>query len=642
MGLIAMRLGYNILILILLLICIWFFHECSKDKSYYRNAFNWYMIFVGLMYVNRIYGIAIIENRVSYYYPAHVVERTVHYLLSFGIYVLYAFFLICLLDQFQYYKVWIRLLFEMPAYIISLLIITSPWTKLIFYIEDGECYQGSLFWLMMASSVVYALGATIHALIKGKLLPGIFRKSIILSFITGVFQLHMYCVSEDDILYNSTRVITVLIFVLALTVVEFYKDSQTGMLNREAFEQYVKKEIGRKRDQAVYLIKLKNYSYLKENCHEKPLQEMIKELAECIKEYSLLSSIYHLGEGKFCIIVPKHSAFSEETFLHQIKERFCIPFDVNGASVQLSLFVAIMNLKSGKITKDNFLKYFCACDEMKYRSNDLIEIVQGDTFGIDQVQRYHNIEEAIERALVEHEFKIFYQPIVSTKTKKVVSAEALIRLNDRVLGFVSPEEFIPISESNGKIHEISEYVIDSVFKFVKTHDLEKMGIKFIEMNLSMIQCMDKKLPSKLKQYLDTYDIEPKYINLEITETATHYDEERLKEQLSKIKELGFSFSLDDYGTGYSNLVRVLEYPVDMIKLDKSIVWSAFHVKDNFTTLKNLVSMFHDVRRKIVAEGVESEEQMEALTELGCDYLQGYYYSKPICEEDFVNYVHKHN
>ena len=177
---------------------------------------------------------------------------------------------------------------------------------------------------------------------------------------------------------------------------------------------------------------------------------------------------------------------------------------------------------------------------------------------------------------------------------------------------MSPEDFIPISENNGKILEISEFVIDSVFRFVKENDIVAMGMEFIEMNLSVMQCMDKNLTEKLQHYIQKYDIDPRRINLEITETATNFDEHRLKEQLLDIKKLGFTFSLDDYGTGYSNLVRVLEYPVDVIKLDKSIVWAAFTDRDSFVTIKNLISMFHDVRRRLVAEGVENEEQMSTL------------------------------
>mgnify|MGYP003333179416 CR=1 FL=1 len=197
-------------------------------------------------------------------------------------------------------------------------------------------------------------------------------------------------------------------------------------------------------------------------------------------------------------------------------------------------------------------------------------------------------------------------------------------------------------ESNGKIIEISDFVIDSVFKFANDSNLEKYGLEFVEMNLSVMQCMDKNLCEKLQFYINKYDVDPKRINLEITETATNFDEKRLREQLAMVKKLGFTFSLDDYGTGYSNLVRVLEYPVDIIKLDKTIVWSAFHDKDNFTTLKNLITMFHDVRRKIVAEGIENEEQRNSLIELGCDYFQGYFYSKPVSEEQLLNYIIKQN
>ena len=196
----------------------------------------------------------------------------------------------------------------------------------------------------------------------------------------------------------------------------------------------------------------------------------------------------------------------------------------------------------------------------------------------------------------------------------------------------------PISENNGKILEISEYVIDSVFRFVKENDIAAMGMEFVEMNLSAMQCMDKNLTEKLQYYIHKYDIDPRRINLEITETATNFDEHRLKEQLLDIKKLGFTFSLDDYGTGYSNLVRVLEYPVDVIKLDKSIVWAAFTDRDSFVTIKNLISMFHDVRRKLVAEGVENEEQMITLKELGCDYVQGYYYSRPVPKTAFIEYT----
>lgn len=637
-----MRFAYNLLIINILLICIWFAYVSIKSNAYYRIVFRWIMWTGVLMYVNRLYGIAMEEGYIGSSDLWLNVERTIHYILTISVYALYAFFMLCLMNQFRYLRRWKKILLFIPGILIDVMILSSPITHLIFYVEDGVCYEGEWFWLMSFVRGAYAILATIYAIAKRHLLPRIFGQSVILVAVFALIQGIVFWATHDETLYYSTLIVNIIIFLLALTVVEFYKDGLTGLLNREAFEQYAQKEIGRKGHKAVYLIKLKNYEYIKENCRETALLAVIRNLAECLKEYVVLPSIYYLGVGRYAIIVHKRDKFVEKDFFEKIKERFDITFDLNGVSVHLNLFIAVMNMENGKINKENFYKYFSACDDIKYRSKEPIEVVYSDSLGINQLQRYRNVEEAIDRALVEHEFRVFYQPIISTETKKIISAEALIRLNDRVLGFVSPEEFIPISESNGKIIEISEYVIDSVFRFVKENPLKDMGVEFVEINLSVMQCMDKKLTEKLEYYINKYGVDPKQINLEITETATNFDEDRLRLQLTKIKKLGFSFSLDDYGTGYSNLVRVLEYPVDIIKLDKSIVWSAFHNIDNFVTLKNLVSMFHDVRRKIVAEGVESEEQMNTLTELGCDYLQGYYYSKPVSEEEFLAFVARYN
>ena len=638
---INMRIGYVLLILSILLVCLWFTYVSVQSKEYYRRAFRMLMWAGVIMYVNHLYGISMEEGLLPYNQGMIIAERIIHYIMTVSVYSLYAYFMLCLLNQFHYYPMWKKISLFVPAIIMDIMIVASPFTHLIFYMQDGIIYRGSFFWLLMLVRAFYAIGATIRGIMKRRFLPKIFGQCVVLVASFAVLQAVAFIVLQDETLYYSMLIVNIVVFLLALTVVEFYKDSYTGLLNRKAYEQYVSKEIYNQNNKTVYLIKLKNYTYLKENCHEVAIIEIIRELAERIKEYSMLTSVYYIGMGRFVVIVHTKDKFSEQDFFDKLRNRMDDTFLLNGAAVHLQLFVAVINLDCDKNVRLNYKRYFTACDDMRYNSNESVEVIQGDSFGIDQLQRYRGVEEAIERALVEKEFSMFYQPIVETATGRIISAEALIRLHDRVLGFVSPEEFIPISESNGKIHEISEYVIDEVFHFISDHDLEKLGVEFIEINLSVMQCMDKKLSDKLVFYLNKYNIDPTHINLEITETATNYDEQRLSEQLHRLKNLGFTFSLDDYGTGYSNLVRVLEYPVDVIKLDKSIVWSAFQNRDSFVTLKNLISMFHDVHRKIVAEGIESEEQMNMLKKLECDYLQGYFYSKPIDKDAFISYV-QHN
>ncbi len=635
---INMKIAYNLLILSILVVCIWFVYVSVDSKAYYRKIYRGILWAAVLMYLNRLLAVSMEQDLISYGEWMLAAERLVHYFLTLAIYTLYAYFIFCLVGQFHYYSRKRKIAFWSVNLAVNVLLITSPWTHAIFYVEDGVAYHGKLFFILILTRGIYALLATVYALMKRKLMIKIFGQSIILLAVFAVIQVTQFLICHDETMYYSTLIVNIIIFLLTITMVEFYKDSTTELLNKKAFRQFIDREIGKPGNEAVYLIKLKNYEYLRDNCYEPSVMVLVRQLAEYMKEYSMLSSIYYFEDGKFGIVVRQKDRFDENTFLDRLKERFCVPFELNGASINLTLFVAVLDVRNGKINKDNFYRYFAVCDGLKYRSNELIEVVRSDSFGIDELQRYRNIEDAIERALAEHEFEMYYQPIISTQTGRVVSAEALIRLTDRLMGFVSPEEFIPISENNGKILEISEYVIDSVFRFVKENDIAAMGMEFVEMNLSAMQCMDKNLTEKLQYYIHKYDIDPRRINLEITETATNFDEHRLKEQLLDIKKLGFTFSLDDYGTGYSNLVRVLEYPVDVIKLDKSIVWAAFTDRDSFVTIKNLISMFHDVRRKLVAEGVENEEQMITLKELGCDYVQGYYYSRPVPKTAFIEYT----
>ena len=164
---------------------------------------------------------------------------------------------------------------------------------------------------------------------------------------------------NGDISVSSLDFTNVCVGDLVITKhVEFYKDGLTGLLNREAFEQYAQKGIGRKGNKAVYLVKLKNYEYIKENCHETSLLKIIRDLGECLKEYTMLPSIYYLGVGRYVIIVHKKDKFVEGEFFEKLKERFDITFDLNGVNIHLNLFIAIMNMENGKINKNNFYKYF--------------------------------------------------------------------------------------------------------------------------------------------------------------------------------------------------------------------------------------------------------------------------------------------
>jgi EAL domain-containing protein (putative c-di-GMP-specific phosphodiesterase class I) len=268
-------------------------------------------------------------------------------------------------------------------------------------------------------------------------------------------------------------------------------------------------------------------------------------------------------------------------------------------------------------------------------------IVLTDIANTREFKVANGIDEIINKGIANNKFEMFYQPIYSVKEKRFTSAEALIRLFDEKYGMISPGLFIPAAEESGAIHQIGDFVLDDVCRFISASDFNILGLDYIEINLSVAQCVEANLSRKIIGILDKYHVDVKQINLEITETAVAYDTETSGRNIKELVEAGISLSLDDYGTGYSNIKRVTELPIDIVKLDKSLV----DEMDNpmmWVAISNTVNMLQDMGMKILVEGVEEEREFNKFVELGCDYIQGYYFSRPLPEAEFLKFIKKSN
>ena len=183
-------------------------------------------------------------------------------------------------------------------------------------------------------------------------------------------------------------------------------------------------------------------------------------------------------------------------------------------------------------------------------------------------------------------------------------------------------------------------VFDKVFRFMKENNLAKLGIEYIEVNLSVVQCMQSELANSVLTIMDRYGIEKKMVNLEITETVATNSPKVLLKNMKILSDNGVTFSMDDFGTGYSNISAIAAMPLDIIKLDKSLIDMAYSSQRGKEILMGAVTMVDRMGFKIVAEGIEEKEQFEMLREQGIDYIQGYYFSKPLPEKEFLEYLSK--
>ena len=250
----------------------------------------------------------------------------------------------------------------------------------------------------------------------------------------------------------------------------------------------------------------------------------------------------------------------------------------------------------------------------------------------------HLIEQEITDALAEDRVEVFLQPIYSNNDHRFTSAEALVRIRKRDGSLLQPGRFIPLAEENGQILQLGERVFEKVCQFLQRTDVEKIGLHYVEINLSVIQCEKQDLAEQLIAMAEQYQISPDLINLEITETGSIRARKILLENMKKLIDYGFTFSLDDFGKGESNLMYVVEMPVSIVKLDMDMSKAFFQTPKAKQVVRAVIHMAHGMGLKMVAEGIETEQETAAICREGIDYIQGYYFSRPLPVDEFLDFL----
>ena len=258
---------------------------------------------------------------------------------------------------------------------------------------------------------------------------------------------------------------------------------------------------------------------------------------------------------------------------------------------------------------------------------------------VDGLHHEIAVKRALERAVATDAVSVFFQPIVDAHTQRVVGAEALARIYDEELGFLSPTEFIPIAEKTGSITQLGMQVFRKVCAFMSDPRNQSLDLDWVNINLSPIQCMNPHLAAEFIAIKDRYGVPARKLHLEITEES-FINLNTLQDQISRMRKEGFNFVLDDYGSGYSNLMMVRQIPFINIKLDMGFVRA--HFQQPNTLLPDTIRAFLELGFSITAEGVETADMALALDKMETTYLQGFHYARPMPMEDFHQYMMMRN
>jgi len=526
----------------------------------------------------------------------------------------------------------------LPYIIVIAGLILNPVFHWIFYYDENKIYShGFYMWLLYVMSFLY-LGATIFltiryfkALSRSKQVALIFfiSFSIIPIFIQICFNhllINVFCQS-----------LGILGILLSIDNENEIINQITGVYNRYCFIQDAETAIKTGLRVHFILIKLAELDYYNSTFGLKFVTELQKRTVDIIKNIDRNAVCYDFDSGHIVLLRYNCDPQSYEAFIEDISRNIEKEQLINGLQTTVHAQLSLIRNPEDNMTLEQILMNI---DIPISRTVHKTSLIQNDIFSI-----YHRemlIENLIRKSLENNTLEVYYQPIFDVHSKRIISAEALVRLHDAEIGSISPEEFIPVCEKNGLIIQLGEFVFETVCRDYMAMDFEKKGINYIEVNLSVVQCMNTELSETFEKIIKKYNISPSHINLEITESAAVSNQKILSRSINALEKIGFTFSLDDYGTGYSNYTYMYSLPFKIIKLDKSILWLATDGKNNYILLQSTIEMLHKMNYSIVCEGVETEEQKALLEKLDCDYLQGFLFSKPLPAESFLSFVKASN
>jgi len=421
---------------------------------------------------------------------------------------------------------------------------------------------------------------------------------------------------------------------------EAYHDVLTELPNRRFFNESLNELVQSSQQQkpfSLILIHIDRFDSVTSTAGFKTGDLLMQAVSQQLRAFcqgycslDLEKKLYRLDSNKFSLLLdhlPEHD-FAEHlaTELHQtMAKAVCI----NGKEFHLSLSMGISHYPTHSLESETLLANAdAALTRIKTDGGDGILCYSQDIH--DKEQAWITLESDLRLAIERDELQLYYQPKITANQHRITGLEALIRWFKTDGRMVSPAEFIPIAEQTGLIISIGDWVIKQAFRQLKSwQNLKTLDKDFsIAINLSAKQFQHADFIHNIKQYLTEVDIDPQFIELEITESLLIGDIDKSILIMHQLKNIGFKLSIDDFGTGYSSLSYLKQFPIDKLKIDRAFVMDIESNNDDKILAKSIIDLAHNLNLSVIAEGVENDQQLKIVEQLGAEEIQGFYFSKP--------------
>lgn len=416
-------------------------------------------------------------------------------------------------------------------------------------------------------------------------------------------------------------------------------DSLTGLPNRlalrEQFTEILTQAHQAQQQVSLLLVHLNRFGRINETLGYQVgdllIQAVVERLTACVP---LTNTIIHLNLEQFVIILSSAEPRQEAGELAQnVLNCLSLPFVLEEQEIFVATSIGIALHAKDADNIDTLIKRADAAMQTAQKQGGNQYEFYASTMQVNTLNQLL-LETNLRHALERSEFQVYYQPKVSLVTGQIVGAEALIRWFSPSQGFVSPAEFIPLAEETGLIVPLDEWVITTVCDQAKQWQLAEFPAIQVAVNLSGLQFHQANLTERVTQILQQTQLDPQYLELELTEGVIMQNTEATIRKLDQLKDLGIQIAIDDFGTGYSSLSYLKQFSFDTLKIDRCFVQNISCDSKNAAITTAMIQMAHDLDLKVIAEGVETTSELAFLQQQACDEMQGYFFSRPIPAHEF--------
>lgn len=528
-------------------------------------------------------------------------------------------------------KIW-----AIPAGIMELLVIGNIWSGIFFRVDaSGQYIRGEFYLWMYYYVFVIVVFAAVDGIIHWKKL-GVRKLAVICEFmIIAVICVAIQAWHNDLLMTGFGICLGIMVLYMTLHNPSGYTDNLTGIFDKMYFDRWLQNRMDKRTPINLVCVDIPHLRQVNKILGASFGDKMIVKIADMLQELSISKQVFRLSGKRFVLVTE--SLHEYEYCRDAIREFFSNSIPVDGEMEKCpAVICGILNAQEleESDTIQAYIEYLISL----VRDADDCTLIQGDERTMQGFRYEQEVERFLDTAIEEDLFEVYYQPVFSRTEGHYVSMEALSRLRHPALGMVSPEVFITIAERRRCIDKIAELQLHRICRFVKANEEMMKTIQNVKINLSPLELLKTGHIQGLMDTIREYGLPYSYFQFEVTETvATEYSD-ALYEIVEKFQTEKIGLSLDDFGSGYANLNTVLKLPFSSVKIDRSMLTGICKEEKIALFYHNIVSLLVNMGYSVIAEGVEEEDEMILLCEWGVDMIQGYYFSRPLSENQIVEEI----